>query len=118
MPWAALLQEAVTKPGCIHEAYSRFRSYSLGNQLLALFQCFEQAIHLHLGLRQNEPIGYIQSWASMITCDPATCDPWIREASGWSIRVCTTPAQGPGSDQQSRQESVKSRGLGDRVSKH
>ena len=27
--WAALLQEAVSKPGYIHEAYSRFHSYSL-----------------------------------------------------------------------------------------
>jgi antirestriction protein ArdC len=42
--WAALLQEAVTKPGYIHEAYSRFHNYSLGNQLLALFQCFERSI--------------------------------------------------------------------------
>src|SRR6266568_2387524 len=42
--WAALLQEAVTKPGYIHEAYNRFHSYSIGNQLLALFQCFERSI--------------------------------------------------------------------------
>jgi len=34
--WAALLDEAVKKPGFIHEAYSRFHNYSLGNQLLAL----------------------------------------------------------------------------------
>jgi hypothetical protein len=33
--WAALLDEAVKKPGFIHEAYSRFRNYSVGNQLLA-----------------------------------------------------------------------------------
>ena len=38
--WAALLEEAVTKPGFIHQAYSRFWSYSIGNQLLALFQIF------------------------------------------------------------------------------
>jgi hypothetical protein len=37
--WAALLDEAVKRPGFIHEAYSRFHNYSLGNQLLALFQC-------------------------------------------------------------------------------
>jgi N-terminal domain of anti-restriction factor ArdC len=42
--WAALLDEAVKKPGFIHEAYSRFHNYSLGNQLLALFQCFERSI--------------------------------------------------------------------------
>src|SRR5207247_3504411 len=29
--WVALLNEAVTKPGFIHEAYSRFHNYSLGN---------------------------------------------------------------------------------------
>jgi hypothetical protein len=42
--WAALLHEAVTKPGFIHQAYSRFHQYSLGNQLLALFQCAERGI--------------------------------------------------------------------------
>lgn len=42
--WAALLDEAVKKPGFIHEAYSRFHNYSLGNQLLALFQCFERGV--------------------------------------------------------------------------
>ena len=34
--WAALLEEAVTKPGFIHEAYSRFHGFSIGNQILAL----------------------------------------------------------------------------------
>jgi hypothetical protein len=42
--WAALLDEAVKKPGFIHEAYSRFHNYSLGNQVLALFQCLERGI--------------------------------------------------------------------------
>jgi hypothetical protein len=42
--WAALLDEAVSKPGFIHQAYSRFHNYSLGNQFLALFQCFERGI--------------------------------------------------------------------------
>jgi len=37
--WAAVLDVADQKPGFIHEAYSRFHNYSLGNQLLALFQC-------------------------------------------------------------------------------
>ena len=35
--WAALFDEAVRKPGYIHEAYSRFRFYRLGSQLLPLF---------------------------------------------------------------------------------
>jgi len=36
--WAALLREALTKPGYIHEAYGRFHFYSLGPQRLASFQ--------------------------------------------------------------------------------
>ena len=48
--WAALLDEALKKPGFIHEAYSRFHNYSLGNQLLALFQCFARGIR---SLRKN-----------------------------------------------------------------
>jgi hypothetical protein len=31
--WAALLNEAVTKPGYIHEAYTHFHSYSAANRL-------------------------------------------------------------------------------------
>jgi antirestriction protein ArdC len=42
--WSALLTEAVTKPGFIHEAYTRFHNYSVGNQLLALFQCLSRGI--------------------------------------------------------------------------
>jgi len=37
--WSALLADAVSKPGLISEAYSRFHGYSFGNQLLALWQC-------------------------------------------------------------------------------
>jgi hypothetical protein len=33
--WAALLVEAVNKPGLIMEAYSAFHNYSIGNQILA-----------------------------------------------------------------------------------
>ena len=32
------------KPGYIHEAYSRFRNYSIANQLLALFQILERGM--------------------------------------------------------------------------
>lgn len=32
--WAALLVEAVNKPGLIMEAYSAFHPYSIGNQIL------------------------------------------------------------------------------------
>jgi len=42
--WARLLDEALTKPGIIHEAYTRFWSYSIGNQILAYCQCVERAL--------------------------------------------------------------------------
>jgi antirestriction protein ArdC len=56
--WAALLQEAVTKPGYIHEAYSRFWNYSLGNQLLALFECLEMKL-------QPGPLATFLKWREM-----------------------------------------------------
>ncbi len=56
--WAALLDEAVKKPGFIHEAYSRFHNYSLGNQLLALFQCFERGI-------QPGPLATLPKWKEL-----------------------------------------------------
>ncbi len=42
--FAHLLQTAVTEPGTISQAYQQFHSYSLGNQLLAMFQCHEREI--------------------------------------------------------------------------
>jgi hypothetical protein len=42
--WSAILADAVATPGIISEAYSRFWNYSVGNQLLAWFQCLERKI--------------------------------------------------------------------------
>ena len=42
--WADLLHQAVTEPGIISQAFSRFHAYSLGNQLLALLQCRDRGI--------------------------------------------------------------------------
>ena len=56
--WAALLDEAVKKPGFIHEAYSRFHNYSLGNQLLALFQCMMRGI-------QPGPLATFPKWKEL-----------------------------------------------------
>src|SRR5689334_1115921 len=41
-----LLEEAVTKPGTLMKAYSLFWNYSLGNQILALFQANRRGIAL------------------------------------------------------------------------
>jgi hypothetical protein len=75
--WAALLDEAVKKPGFIHEAYSRFHNYSLGNQLLALFQCMMRRI-------QPGPLATFPKWKelgrfvkkgqkALTLCMPLTC---------------------------------------------
>ena len=53
--WAELLHDAVSKPGMVSEAYSRFHNYSLGNQLLAMAQC--HARELPAG-----PIGTFMHW--------------------------------------------------------
>src|SRR4029079_12964909 len=42
--FSILLQDAVNKPGSIMRAYSAFHNYSLGNQLLALFECQARGI--------------------------------------------------------------------------
>ena len=37
--FADLLASAVHEPGTLSSAYRQFHHYSLGNQLLAMFQC-------------------------------------------------------------------------------
>src|SRR6266536_341507 len=75
--WQKILHDAITQPGSIHEAYSRFHNYSIGNQLLAMFQC--SARGLELG-----PIGTFMHWKeagrhvrkgekALMLCMPVTC---------------------------------------------
>ena len=75
--WAALLDEAVKKPGFIHEAYSRFHNYSLGNQLLALFQCFERGVQpgpLATWPKWKELGRYVKKGEKALTlCMPVAC---------------------------------------------
>ena len=42
--FAELLQSVVHEPGTLSQAYRQFHTYSLGNQLLAMFQCHERKI--------------------------------------------------------------------------
>jgi antirestriction protein ArdC len=42
--FATLLEQAVTEPGIISNAYRQFHSYSFGNQLLAWSQCIQRGI--------------------------------------------------------------------------
>jgi antirestriction protein ArdC len=75
--WAALLDQAVTRPGFIHEAYSRFHNYSLGNQLLALLQCHQRGIPpgpLATFPRWKDLGRYVRKGEKALTlCMPLTC---------------------------------------------
>ena len=42
--WAQILTDAVNTPGRMLEAYTAFHDYSIGNQLLALTQCYQRGI--------------------------------------------------------------------------
>ncbi len=53
-----LLQDAVNKPGSIMQAYSAFHNYSLGNQLLALFECHARGI-------EPGPINTFPAWKDL-----------------------------------------------------
>lgn len=53
--WTELLEKALSEPGRISEAYSRFHSYSFGNQILAWVQCSVRGIPLG-------PIGTFLHW--------------------------------------------------------
>jgi antirestriction protein ArdC len=53
--WEELLQKAVSEPGIISQAYSRFHSYSFGNQMLAALQCGARGLPLG-------PIGTFMHW--------------------------------------------------------
>ena len=44
--WSALLKSAISEPGTLSKCYSVFHQYSLGNQLLAMFQCSARGIPL------------------------------------------------------------------------
>ena len=56
--WSELLQRAVTEPGAISSAYSTFHEYSMGNAMLAMFQCAARDIPLG-------PIGTFMHWKAL-----------------------------------------------------
>lgn len=72
-----LLARAISEPGRIHEAYSAFHRYSVGNQLLALFECHARGI-------QPGPLATFPGWKArgrfvmkgqkaITLCMPVTC---------------------------------------------
>src|SRR6478672_1422777 len=74
--WQKILHDAISEPGVIHNAYSRFHNYSLGNQLLALFQCSARGIQpgpIATFPRWKELGRYVRKGEKAITlCQPVT----------------------------------------------
>jgi hypothetical protein len=75
--WSALLVSAVRQPGRVLDAYRAFHPYSVGNQLLALWQCLERGIPVG-------PIATFPAWKgkgrgvrkgekALALCMPVTC---------------------------------------------
>jgi len=58
LSWQSILHDAIAFPGAIHEAYSRFHNYSVGNQLLELFQCAARGL-------QPGPIATFVRWKEL-----------------------------------------------------
>jgi antirestriction protein ArdC len=75
--WQNILRDAITRPGTIHEAYSRFHNYSIGNQLLALFQCSARGLQpgpIATFMRWKELGRYVRKGEKALTlCMPVTC---------------------------------------------
>lgn len=74
--WQALLRQAITTPGLIHEAYQRFHQYSLRNQLLAMVQCVEHGINPGpiATFKQWEALGrhVLRGQKALVLCVPVT----------------------------------------------
>jgi antirestriction protein ArdC len=56
--WQRLLTEAVTQPGTLHEGYTRFWNYSIGNQILAMIQCRARGL-------QPGPLATFERWKQL-----------------------------------------------------
>lgn len=77
LKWSELLKQAVNEPGLVSRAYSAFHGYSIGNQLLAMWQCRFRGI-------QPGPIATFVAWRekgrhvkkgakAIELCMPVTC---------------------------------------------
>jgi antirestriction protein ArdC len=75
--WSQLLVDAVKEHGVISSAYHRFWNYSVGNQILVLFQCMRRNLEpgpINTYLRWKE-LGrsVIKGEKALTLCMPVTC---------------------------------------------
>jgi hypothetical protein len=92
--FAQLLADAVNEPGKIHEGYSAFWNYSLGNQLLAFAQCHARSIALGpiaTFAKWKERGRHVQKGQKALTlCQPVTLKKMIEGESGQPEEVAFT----------------------------
>ena len=55
--WSDLLQDAVSTPGKLLDAYNAFHNFSIGNAILAMFQCSARNI-------KPGPLNTYKGWQS------------------------------------------------------
>jgi hypothetical protein len=84
--FTTLLEQAITEPGTVNQAYFAFHGYSLGNQLLAMMQCHARGI-------EPGPIASFNRWKELgrhvckgqkaiELCMPITCKRPIETEAG------------------------------------
>lgn len=92
--FADLLERAVTEPGQLHAALRAFHNYSLGNQILAMWQCAERGIPVG-------PIASFMSWKAkgrsvrkgqkaLVLCMPVTSKRTVKQDDGSEETVAFT----------------------------
>lgn len=93
--FSELLNSAVAEPGTINAAYNAFHGYSIGNQLLAMFQCAARGIPIG-------PIATFPGWKdkgrfvrkgekAIALCMPVTCK--RRAEAGQAAEPGAEPAE-------------------------
>jgi antirestriction protein ArdC len=91
--FSELLATVATEPGKLEQAFSRFHNYSLGNQLLALFQCEARGI-------EPGPIATYPAWQALgrqvrkgekaiELCMPFTCKRTVKDEATGAEDVAT-----------------------------
>jgi antirestriction protein ArdC len=82
--WAQLLVQAVNTPGVLSDAYQRFWNYSVGNQLLAMFECLARGLApgpIHTFKGWQDVGRYVKKGEKAITlCMPVSVDAKRKEA--------------------------------------
>jgi antirestriction protein ArdC len=84
--FAELLARAVSEPGVVSQAYAQFHQYSIGNQLLAMGQCFARGIEpgpMATFPKWKELGRYVRKGEKAITlCQPITVKVPIEHGDG------------------------------------